>query len=165
MVLRVRVRGLTSVLKTVTDTQDQLKFKNISDLGKQFKEVIILGIRARNKGSAYHEYPSIHPGNLEKSVKVSYPGNGRLMASVHAPYAPIVEDGHKAINKYMAFIGKENQLVHTYHVRSTKPGKGFMRKAVSWLRRNAKKYFDTRVNRILKSKGKESGYGVLMVKR
>jgi hypothetical protein len=170
--LRMRVRGLKQVVQTVKDVKGQLRFDNISDFGEQFKEVIKEGMRANNRKSSYHGYPSIYTDGashlfaLENSVKISYPGKGRVVASVYAPYAEAVEFGRKGIHgKLMVFRGKGGEKVFTHKVASTKPGKRYMLKAAMWAERNTKKYFETRINRVINSKGKNSGYGVLLARK
>lgn len=164
--LRMRMRGMNQVLDTLKNVQGQAKFENISDFGNQLREQIIVGIRRGNRKSAYHGYPSRHPGALEESVKISYPGRGVVIASVYAPYAEAVEFGRgKVRNKLMVFKGKGGEKVFTYQVASTKPGKRYMQKAANWAARNARKYFEKRMNRVIGSKGKDSGYGVLLSRK
>ncbi len=163
--IRLEVRGLKQVLKKMSNTRSSIKNMNISDLGEAAKQKVLEGIRKNTGKRPYHTYKSDRPGELERSVKVSYPGKGRFMVSAYAPHAVVVEEGRGDIKgKRMVFRGFYNnpsakrndrygkKTVRTGFVSRTKPKK-YMFNTYLWLNRVTKRYFDAKLKRIVEGEG------------
>lgn len=183
--IRMRVRGVKQVVARLNRVEKGLNKMGIKDLGEAIRGKVKEGIRTKTGvHGPYHTYKSTqHPvGELERSVKISYPGRGKIIASVYAPHAAVVEEGRRAVhnvvfrgyypNRFKGFTPWHTAYsrpygkftVYALTAQATK-GKHYMLKTYLWLRERVKSYFETKVKNVVEKEGIDRNISVLITKR
>lgn len=151
VVIRVTFKGIRDVNRTI-DRMNR-RFKHLS--ADKFADQVVRKAQAVLRKRYNYSRKAQRTGRLEASIHKEVRGtSARIIADTE--YAPIVEEGRGPIYvrkpEFMAFTGREGEVVFTQKVRATK-GKKFMEEARAWAKRYFPEYMRRKVNRIVASRG------------
>ena len=170
MVVQIKVSGTKQALKTVNGISCSFSGMDIREFGKAMASKARELLEKSRKGWKNPLNKQHITFNVEELTRKRVRMYATSIGKDGYDYTNVQELGYRGIrtprNKpYMVFRGKQmNRGWRKVKEVGPIPAKHYMRDTAKWSRDRFKKYMRARVKRIVKSKGKDQGYGLTLTR-